>query len=191
MSWLGDVSAFTTRGRGGPGWTTWLRAIDPCANFIIFISFMTIVGCIVVFSKKRGGELPVPWLLPLLMVLVALCGLTHLCQAAVAVGAPCRGFTLVSVLTAIVAAGAAGLLPAAVRAVGARTSRERMREIDSPLDADGPWSARSQRELARANENLRARVKALEDMVKTSVWFRDGKIAVEELNELLAQLDSF
>jgi hypothetical protein len=190
MQWLLESSAFMTRNQCGSSWTPDLVLFYQISNFIIFLSIIEIVLSILFVCIKRKADLPAPNIFFLFVVFIFLCGLTHLADVIVFYWAPYRLFAVLSGLTAVASAITAFNLPLVVRTLVNFPSEETLRRT------------LIERELAKRNEALKARVasleamlkanaeRTLEDLLRTNKWIHERTLAMQELQKLLSELEA-
>jgi uncharacterized MnhB-related membrane protein len=131
LHWLFDASVFITRNHCGTGWTHTLVALNRVANFLIFLSYISIPLSLLYFWLRLrdvarlnalvGGVMP-PGVGQRLIVLnfvcfITLCGLTHLCDVLAFEWVPYRLFTCVDILTAAASVPTAIILPGVLRGI--------------------------------------------------------------------------
>lgn len=200
--WLFDASQFLTRNHCGAGWTSDMEMLYKLSNLVIALAYFVIpVALYFLYSKKRK-DLPTPWVLIMFITFIVLCGLTHLSDVVVFYWAPYRLFTFLYALTAVSSAATAFLLPQTVRYLVKLPTREYVHRINGQLQAEVLLRTRAEQELADRNEKLRARVKALEEMLKsnatetlegllrTNKWIHERNAAIQELNRMLSEWEA-
>ena len=202
MNWLLDTSSFLTRSHCGPGWTTEIVTLYQISNFLIFLSYVTISLAIYFLYVKKKKDLPSPHIFILFIFFIILCGLTHLSDVVVFYWAPYRLFTALTVLTAVASAITAYNLPLAVRSLVKLPSCEYVHRINNRLQEEVLHRDMSAKELTARNERLKARVTALEELLKantemtlqdllhTNKWIHERNVAMQELNKMVSELES-
>jgi chemotaxis family two-component system sensor kinase Cph1 len=125
FQWLCDTSDFITRDSCGIGWTNTLILVNRVANFLIFLSYLSIpislFYCWLQLRRSHAAWLEVSpvnkTIIINFMCFIVFCGLTHLCDVLVFEWAAYRLFTLMDVLTALASVPTAIILPSVVRTV--------------------------------------------------------------------------
>jgi hypothetical protein len=138
----------------------------------------------------------------LFITFILLCGLTHLADVIVFSWAPYRLFAALSGATAIASAITAYHLPLVVRTLVRLPSREKVHQINNQLQEEVLRRTLAERELARRNDLLKARVSTLEDLLKanaektledlrrTNQWIHERNLAMQELHKMLSELEA-
>jgi hypothetical protein len=200
--WLFDASVFLTRNHFGRGWSSNMMDIYKFSNVVIAVAYFAIPITLYFLYTKKRKELPTPGVLIMFITFIVLCGLTHLSDVVVFYWAPYRLFTLLYALTALASAITAFKLPQIVRYLVKLPSREYVHKINDQLQAEVLLRTKAELELAYRNDKLRARVKALEDLLKansietlegllrTNQWIHERNAALQELNKMLSEWET-
>src|SRR5262249_1615823 len=131
-------------------------------------------------------ELPAPGLFVLATMFLLLGGLSHLGNIAAFFWAPYRLFTLVDVMTAMVAATAACWMPSVVHWMLRLPAQTYVHTVNKTLADEVMQTVRTKHELIQQVEILKERNRALEHMLKTHAWITEKNAAMEELSRNLS-----
>jgi len=120
FDWLLDASIFMTRNHCGQ-WTNTLISVNQAANFLIFLSYMTIPISImylwarrpIEFQKTIAGQNP--WIMLMFALFIFSCGIGHLMNVLAFSWTPYRFFTFIDCVTAIASVPTALLYPNVVK----------------------------------------------------------------------------
>lgn len=115
INWLLDATSFVTRNNCGK-WPDWLISVNQVANFLIFISYMTIPLSLVFLWRMAKGKGDA-WIILMFVVFILFCGLTHLMDVLAFSWAPYRLFTFIDCITAASSIPTAILLPGVLKRV--------------------------------------------------------------------------
>jgi hypothetical protein len=187
MNWLCDASQFLTRSVCGVGWTPWLKQTYQLANFLIWFSFLVIAFSLYKLYRSKKTELPAPGLFVLAMQFLLLCGLSHLGNIVVFFWAPYRLFTMVDLMTAAVAVTAACRMPGVVHWMANLPAQDYVHTVNKTLADEVSQTVRTKQQLIQQVTILKARNRALEQMLKTRAWITEKTAAMEEFSRDLSQ----
>ena len=201
-NWLWDTSEFVTRNHCGPGWTPELISLYMISNAFIALAYFAIQIALYFLYRKDWADPRASRMIVMFMTFIVLCGLTHVGDAVVFYWAPYRLYMLISTLTAIAAAVTAFELPVLVTRLLKLPSPAYVHKINDQLREEVLRRAEAEKEFARRNEILKARVSTLEDLLKanaiktlenlqwTNQWIHERNAAMEELRKLLSEWET-
>jgi len=201
-NWLWDASEFMTRNHCGPGWTPELFSLYIVSNAIIALAYFAISLALYFLYRKDWGDPRASRMIVMFMTFIVLCGLTHVGDVVVFYWAPYRLYMLISMLTAIAAAVTAYELPFLVARLLKLPPPAYVHKINDQLREEVRRRAETEKEFARRNEILKARVSTLEDLLKanaiktledlqrTNQWIHERNAAMEELRKLLSDWET-
>jgi hypothetical protein len=201
-NWLWDASEFVTRNHCGPGWTPELISLYMISNAIIALAYFAIPIALYFLYKKDWGDPPASRMIALFITFIFLCGLTHVGDVVVFYWAPYRLHTFLYMLTAIASAVPAFKLPFLVARLVKYPSPAFVNKLNDQLREEVLRRAEAEKEYARRNEILKARmstledllkanaIKTLEDLQRTNQWIHERNAAMEELRKLLSEWET-
>ena len=203
-NWLWDASEFVTRNHCGPGWTPELINLYKVSNAIIALAYFAIPIALYFLYKKNWGDPPASRMLVMFMTFIVLCGLTHVGDVVVFYWAPYRLYTahFCTCSPRSSRRSPAFELPFLVAHLLKLPSPAYVHKINDQLREEVLRRAEAEKEFARRNEILKARVSTLEDLLKantiktledlqrTNQWIHERNAAMEELRKLLSEWET-
>ncbi len=186
MNWICDASEFLTRSHCGAGWDPWLRQTYQLANLVIAFSYGLISFSLFTLYQHKRHDLPAPKMLVLGLLFLLFCGLSHLCNVVVFWWAPYRLFTTVDVMTALVSAVAATVMPSAVHRMVRLPAQALVYEINQALATEVSQTARASHHQVHEIAVLKERIRSLEQSLQTYTWIYQQNEAMGDLSRTLA-----
>jgi len=201
-NWLWDTSEFVTRNHCGPGWTPELIGLYIVSHAIIALAYFAIPIELYFLYRKDWDDPHTTRVFAMFMSFIFLCGLTHLSDVAAFYWVPYRLYTLLYVITAIASAVTALNLPFLVARLVRYPSPAFVNKLNDQLREEVQRRAEAEREFARRDEILKARLSNLEDVLKNNKiktvedlqrinqWIHERNKAIEELRKLVSEWET-
>jgi hypothetical protein len=184
ISTLFSTSGFESPAQRG-GWSEPLVHAYIGANLVIALASLLFAASLLAMGRKRqsGGECA--WLIPLFIAVICSSGATHACEVVAFWWPGYRLFTLISVLSAGLSAGAALAFPKVTRAFSAYPGPSEFDRITHELTDAIAHRERAIHESRGTITALKRQVDHLERMRQTGLWVAEQETALRELKTVL------
>lgn len=162
LDWLCDATPFVPRAACGPGWSAELVFANQLGHCLAVAACAYIAAVTLKLYRRRRGEFPGTWLLPLFAGFVSLCGVSHLSEVVVFYAPAYRATTLLILVSAAFGWVAAVSLRCAAERLHAYPSLTQYEKALADAEAADARTHALLAEAEAARVRKRARIAALE-----------------------------